>query len=195
VQIRITFRLSADSSKKRDLRPAAGLALRIPLPLTDDILKNKCMGAQKIKKKSILDTTVELAKLMHEDPTGIEKEILQAGENLVGIFSDPNYTKKRFKKLDQQKIETLKSAVEDISSGVQTLRSSTLGLSYKGNEINSYISPHGSTPEGTVIYSVNWKNIAAFKNWRNEGSETAVNQDDINSAIYYLTVEISRLLK
>jgi hypothetical protein len=73
------------------------------------------------------------------------------------------------------------------------LRSSTIGLSYRNKEITPYISLHGTLPEGNVIFSINWKNIAAFRAWRN-GQGEEVPQEEIHAAIYFLTFEISKLL-
>lgn len=146
-----------------------------------------------IKTNTLTDSSDELAFLMKQSPQQVEKELIQNGENLVGIFEDPNYTHRRFQNLNRQKIEVLKSAIDDIGVGVMVLRSSNIGLNFKGKDIQNYISPHGSNPSGTVVFSVNWKNIAAFKNWRH-GEGDDVSQNDINAAIYFLTFQISKYL-
>ena len=145
------------------------------------------------KMDSIGVTTMELADLMNQNPNGIERNIVTEGENLVGLFQDENFTVRRYPNLNEQKIDIIKRAIEDISSGVTILRSSTLGLSYGNGKILPYVSPHGTLPSGVVIFSISWKNVAAFKAWRfGEGDD--VNQDHINAAIYFLTAEISALL-
>ena len=146
-----------------------------------------------VQPKNIKDTAIELAKIMNKDPDFVEDDTLQKGENLVGLFFDTQYTDRRFKGLTEQKVEVLKQAISDISSGVMTLRTSSIGVSYKAGKMVTYVSPLGSLPEGTVVFSVNWKNIAAFKNWRH-GEEVDVPQEDVNAAVYRLTYEISKLL-
>ena len=112
---------------------------------------------------------------------------------MVGVFSDPNFSTRGFSNLKKQKTEILQQALEDIASGVMVLRSSVMGLQFHQNKILNFISPLGTPPEGQVVFSVSWKDIAAFKNWRSgEGDE--VSQDSINSAIYFLAAELSRLL-
>jgi hypothetical protein len=159
------------------------------------MIENICMRpARKSKKeKGLADSAVDLAQLMSASPARIEKSITAKGENLVGIFSDENYTEKRFKNLRQLKLDILQRAVEDIAVGVSVLRSSTFGLAISNNKINHFISPHGVLPDGNVIFSINWKDIKAFKNWRRESSHD-VSQDDVNAAIYYLSAEIAKLL-
>ena len=140
------------------------------------------------------ETTMELAHLMKANPGGIEKDLSSMGAKLVGLFQDENYTDRRFADLTPQKIELLKKAIEDISAGVMILRSSTMGLAYRNNKISPYVSPHGTLPSGTVIYSITWKNIAAFKAWR-FGDGDDIPEEEVNAAIYFLTTEISHLLK
>lgn len=148
---------------------------------------------QKQKKVEISESAMELAVLMKKDPEIFDQSLIQDGAELLGLFSDGNYTTRRFKDLSQLKISCLLNAIEDISKGVNVLRTSTLGLSFGGKSIGHYVSPHGTLPSGDVVFSVNWKNIVAFKNWRfDQGAE--IPQEVINTAIYFLTYEISQLL-
>ena len=150
--------------------------------------------AMATKKSAILDSpSSELAQLMKKDPSGIEKDIVARGENLVGLFHDNNYTARGFSEINELKVDIIKKAIEDIAGGVITLRASTLGLTFSENRLVSYVASHGTSPKGSVVFSVSWKNIAAFKNWRADGKDTT-SESDINAAIYYLTVEMSKLL-
>lgn len=142
---------------------------------------------------NVIETVDELSELMKNDPGGIDEDLVAKGEALIGTFADENYTTRRFPDLNAKKIEIIKRTIEDISMGVMILRTSTLGLTVRANSVEPYIIPHGNLPNGNVIFSLNWKNIVAFKNWRS-GESDPVSQDDINAAIYMLTVEISRLL-
>lgn len=142
---------------------------------------------------NVMATIDELADLMKNDPGGIDEDLVTKGESLIGLYSDENYTVRRFPDLNTKKIDIIKRTIEDISMGVMILRTSTLGLTVRTNAVEPYIIPHGNLPNGNVIFSLNWKNIVAFKNWRS-GESDPVSQDDINAAIYMLTVEISRLL-
>ncbi len=142
---------------------------------------------------NILNSVDELSALMKESPGGIDQDVVTKGEELISLFNDDNYTPQRFPSLNANKIEILRRVIEDISMGVMILRSSSIGLTARNNELQPYIVPHGTLPQGNVVFSVNWKKIVSFKNWR-KGSTDPVSQDDINTAIYFLTVEISRLL-
>jgi hypothetical protein len=159
------------------------------------MVDNKAMPSTRKRQneRALIESATDLAKLMATNPAKIERGLASHGEKLVGIFCDENYTTQRFKNLNHLKIDTLQRAIEDISIGVSALRSSTLGLAVKDSQINHYISPHGVTPEGNVIFSINWKDIKAFKNWR-QGNDNDISQDDLNAAIYYLTAEIAKLI-
>ena len=143
--------------------------------------------------ENIQSTSIRLAELMKKYPAGIEKALVQKGENLVGVFTDANFSTRGFADLNKQKIDVLAKAIEDISGGVLILRSSTVGLQFHNNKILPFVTPHGTVPPGQVIFSLNWKDVAAFKNWRNgEGDE--ISQDSINYAVYFITLEISKLV-
>lgn len=143
---------------------------------------------------NILKSVEELSEMMSETPAGVDRSLAAKGEALLGIYFDENYTLDRFPDLNERKIEILRKVVEDVSMGVMTLRSFNIGLTTRNNKIEPYIVAHGKLPQGNVVYSVNWRNIVAFKNWRKGGGDP-VSQDDINAAIYFLAVAISKLLK
>ena len=145
------------------------------------------------KPESLLETAMKLSELMKQYPQNIEKPLVQKGENVVGVFADPNFSTRGFADLKKQKAEIIQQALEDIASGVLILRTSMIGLQFLNNKILNFITPHGTAPEGQVVYSVNWKDVAAFKNWRN-GEGDDVSQESINSAIYSLAAELSRLI-
>jgi hypothetical protein len=145
------------------------------------------------KPESLLETALKLSELMKQYPQNIEKPLIQKGENVVGVFSDPNFSTRGFADLKKQKAEIIQQALEDIASGVLILRTSMIGLQFLNNKILNFVTPHGNSPDGQVVYSVNWKDVAAFKNWRN-GEGDDVSQDSINSAIYSLAAELSRLI-
>ena len=145
-------------------------------------------------KQNIVDFAHKLAQLMKSEPSGVEKPLLKRGEELVGVWSDPTYNLRRFPDLHKRKIEVLEKAIEDVSVGVMTLRSSSIGLLQKAGKLSPYITPHGSPPNGDVVFSINWKNIVAFKNWRREDGTDDISQDDINAAIYKLTASMAEFL-
>jgi hypothetical protein len=153
------------------------------------LMKN---NPRNVKKVDVLATASELAAILQQDPTLIEKDLVQRGDELLGIFSDDSF-RDSFKNFRQMKIEALKMAIEDISAGAPTLMTSTIGLTFKNNKIVTYIVPFGTMASGNVLYSINLKDRAAFKSWRNEDAFD-VSQDDVNTAIYRLTVSWSQLL-
>ncbi|GIL21267.1 MAG: hypothetical protein BroJett041_23810 [Candidatus Jettenia caeni] len=130
---------------------------------------------------------------MKKQPELIEKELLQKGDQLVGIFHDYQYNLRRFPDLNEKKIAAISTAIEDISKGVVTLRSSSIGIMAKDRKLLTYITTHGSSPGGDIVFSVNWKNIVAFKSWRKDEGDD-ISQDDINTAVYRLAAAISDLM-
>lgn len=150
------------------------------------------MSAKKQKAVDVTSTALELAQIMKEDPSIIEKDEVQRGNELIGVFSDSNF-KDTFKDLKKLKVETIKMAIEDLAMGAMTLKTASVGLCFKQNRVQTFITPHGSPATGNVIFSINWKNIVAFKNYR-AGEEEEIPQEDLNSAIYRLTLALSELL-
>jgi hypothetical protein len=144
------------------------------------------------KKVDVVGSARELAMMMKNDPSLIEREVLNQGDELIGFYQDPNFGD-GFQNLRSLKLEILEMAIQDVSGGVMTLRSSSIGVAFRGRSLTTYISPHGSNPSGTVVFSVNWKNIKAFQNWRNDQGED-ITQDEINTAIYRLAAAMSELL-
>lgn len=138
------------------------------------------------------ETLVELATHMRDDPSGINIELNRRGEELLGVFQDQNY-RKQFKNLRAQKMHAIEMAARDISMGVSTLRSSTIGISFSEGKLIPFVTPHGSSPRGSVVFSISWRNTKAFRNWRShEGVE--VSQDEINMSLYCLAVILSEVV-
>ncbi len=145
------------------------------------------------KETGIVQMAMNLAVMIKTHANSVEDNTYKMGDNLVGIFADENCTPRRFPDVNERKIEVLLRAIEDISAGVMALRSSIIGLTQTDNKILPFIALHGNRPSGNVVFSIAWKNLVAFKSWRS-GKQDTVSQDDINFAIYRLSVEISRLL-
>lgn len=149
---------------------------------------------QAFKTVDVVATSRELAEIMKQDASAKERELLQAGDELLAFYEDPNF-RVSFQNLRRLKAEAIEMAIQDISSGVMTLRSSTIGVSFRGTALAPYITPHGSSPSGTVVFSIGWKNIKAFRNWRkDESAEDDISQDEINLAIYRLTALLSEVI-
>lgn len=145
-----------------------------------------------VKKIDVLAASLELAQLIKEDRSLIEKELLQRGDELLGIFADDTL-RGSFKNFAKMKIEALQLAIDDLSRGGDTLRKSSMGLVLSNGKILTFIEPFGSTPNGTPIYTINLKNVFAFKNWRTDEA-VEIPQEDLNIAIYRLTVAWAELL-
>ena len=140
----------------------------------------------------VVSSALVLANFYKDDPAGIDKSDFQRGSEVVGIYSDENF-KASFKNFGKMKVEALKLAIEDLSRGATTLRTSTIGLTYVNNKMQVYIMPFGNTPAGNVVFSISLKNAKAFMQWR-KGDGNEIPQEKINSAIYRLTVLISECL-
>lgn len=146
----------------------------------------------KPRKVNVLASSQELAELIRSDSSFIEKDVLNRGDELVGIYSDDSM-RGTFKDFNKMKIEAIKLAIDDLSAGGITLRRSTIGLTFSNGKFLTFIEPFGSTPAGNVVFSINLKNLFSFKNWRSDDG-VEISQDDINVAIYRLAVSWAQYL-
>lgn len=141
---------------------------------------------------NILKSTTELAEIMKSNPSFIEKNELGIGQDLLSLFQDDNFTDS-FQNLKTLKREVLLSVAEDISTGGQSLKDFSFGVSFRNGKLETYKAPFGRPPEGSVVFSISQKNRAAFKNWRSQGEED-LSQEAINSTIYFLATALSKLI-
>ncbi len=150
------------------------------------------MAKTKPKFLSIYPSCLELAMLMKANAAMIEKPLVAKGAEFVAIYVDSNF-KDSFKNYHDLKMETLKMVLEDLAAGAPALRSSTVGLSYRNNRVEPYISPHGTMPPSNTMYSINLKESVAFKNYLFSSNED-LPEEMINVAIYYITLQLSKLI-
>ena len=162
-------------------------------PLIERIIAMSQPNQAQAKKVDVIATARELAEMMREEPAAIERELIHAGDELLAFYEDPNF-RISFQNLKALKREAIEMAIQDISAGVMTLRSSTIGVSFRGSGLTPYITPHGSSPSGTVVFSISWKNIKAFRNWRETEGTDDITQDQINLSIYRLTAMLAELI-
>lgn len=136
------------------------------------------------KKVDVISTAYELANLMNDYPDFTEKSLLEKSEELISFSEDVNFSQntEEFIKLKTQVIEM---AIQDVSTGVMTLKSSNLGVTSSGQKLATFISPHGTIPKGKVVYFLNWKKTDEFE----------ISQEHINIAVYCLAERLARLLK
>jgi len=144
------------------------------------------------KKVDVIAAAYELATVFKEDPKFVERDLLQQGDELLSFFEDPNFSNS-FQDMLTQKSQVIQMAIQDISGGVMTLRSSTIGVAFRGRTLSPYVAPHGTSPNGTVVYSIGWKNLKSFQNWRSEDGGD-ISQDQINTAIYRLAAALAELI-
>lgn len=149
-------------------------------------------ATKKQKKVDVLASALELAQVFKETPELIEKDIFNYGSTLISLFQDET-KRNSFLGFGKMKVEALRSAIDDLSAGGSILRESTIGLTFKDNRIQNFVVPFGTSPSGDVLYSISLKNIVAFKNWRDDQT-VDIPQDDLNAAIYRLTVAWSQLI-
>lgn len=140
----------------------------------------------------VLGTAQKLAGLLKGDPQGLDRETYQNGDQLLTFFQDSNYGA-GFRNLNAFKIEAVMQAIDDLAGRAKYLTTSYIGVAFSKGKLSTYISPLGESPEGNVVYKIGLKDVAAFQKWRT-GQNNEVTPEDINSAIYRLTVEWSRLL-
>jgi hypothetical protein len=161
-------------------------------------VKTKKKPDDKLEYRGSLDVvgpSLELAEIMAEQPKIIEKELVRKGDDLIGIYIDPNATTRVYKELYDVQQEILEQAIDDIAKGILLLRGSTIGVMTSGGKALPYVVPHGSQPDGNVILSINWKDMVAFKNWRTADGTDDIPQETLNAAVYRLTVALSQVIK
>lgn len=140
----------------------------------------------------IFEQTLLLAKAMKENPELVELPLVSEGEALFAIYQDTNFSD-RFKGVKELKTATYKMAIEDISMGAPMLTQSVIGLTFKENRIQTYISPHGNPISGNNVFSISLKNLVAFKSYR-AGISDPVADQLINSGLYFLAFHLSKYL-
>lgn len=143
-------------------------------------------------KAEFFDSLVELARHMKADPGGVDPELNRRGEELIGLFQDTNY-RDGFQDLRARKLQAIEMAAKDVSEGVLTLQSSSIGVAFAEGKFAVFITPHGTPPRGSVVFSLSWRQSKAFHNWRSR-EEKDVPQDDINVSLYRLAVILSEVI-
>lgn len=143
-------------------------------------------------KMDFFESLVQLAQHMKSEPGGINPEFNRRGDELLGFFQDTNY-RNSLQDLRAQKVRVIEMVAKDISEGVMTLQSSSIGISFVDNKFIPFVTPHGTPPRGSVVFSVSWRESKAFHNWRSQ-EEKEVTQDDINVSLYRLAVILSEVI-
>lgn len=145
----------------------------------------------KFKKVDITQSCIELSQYLKQSPGDIDFDLIKLAQSQLAIFQDQNYSD-TFQNLGPLKQELLLLAAEDIAKGVMSLRSSVLGISFFHSKLVTYAIPHGSSPEGSVVYSISWKNIRSFQNWRAE-DVSDIDQNEINACLYLISFQLSKI--
>lgn len=142
------------------------------------------------QKETVLHTAFRLAQILKEDPAALDKEAYVQGDQWLEIKSLED---SRFPDLNQKKIGVIQQSIQDLASWGKTLASAYMGLTYYESELQSYIAEYGESPLGESLFSVAFRNPEALKDLRSGGREH-LSEEDMNTVIYRLTVEWSRLL-
>lgn len=143
-------------------------------------------------KVDVYSSALELAHIFKEEQKLIEKPLLDEGNAVVGVFTDTNFSKS-FQGLKEAKLEVLQRAIEEIAGGGGTLLTSQIGIVFREGKVRPFVELLGTSPQGSVIYSLNLKKRKAFHKYK-EGDGEEVSQEDINAAVYRLAVELSYAL-
>tara|TARA_B110001454_G_scaffold219202_1_gene251991 strand:- start:81926 stop:82369 length:444 start_codon:yes stop_codon:yes gene_type:complete len=144
-------------------------------------------------RANVLVPASEFAKILADDPKELNQAELNRGNSVLLVYNDENFGS-RFPDLNSLKLSVLKMAIEDISGRAQILSANSIGVTFLENKLQTFLTPFGGTTEGTIVYKIGIKNTIAFQKWR-QGEATDISQEDINSAIYRLVFEWSKLLK
>lgn len=144
-------------------------------------------------RANVLTPAMEFAQVLAADPKEVNQAEINRANNFILVYTDDNFGS-RFADLKALKTSVIKMAIEDISGRAQILSSNSIGVTFLENKLQTFITPFSGVTSGTTVYKIGIKNIMAFQKWR-QGESSEISQDDINSAIYRLVYEWSKLLK
>jgi hypothetical protein len=140
----------------------------------------------------VTGTARVLAQMLKSDPQGLDKEHFARGDKMLTFYQDTNFGA-NFKNMNDLKVELLTNLIDDLADRARMLSKAFFGISFTNNKLQTFVCDYGKSPDGTVVYKVGLRDVAAFQRWRS-GQNAEITADDINSSIYRLTVEWSRLL-
>ena len=143
-------------------------------------------------KVDIKGSSLELAQLMKQDPSLVEKPLLELGNELVAFFEDSNFSDS-FQNYLELKKELLSMVLQDLAMGAMTLKTSQVGLTFQNGKIKTFITPFGKSHGGNLMMSVSLKQVVAFQKWRS-GEKTDIDQEHLNAAIYRVVVALSKVI-
>jgi hypothetical protein len=133
-------------------------------------------------KVDVFKAALELAKIIQEDKSTVEKDLVRAGEALVSIYQDKNF-QNSFQNLREQKVNFLKMAIEDLAEGAVVLRGSELCLMFRDGKVMPTTRNHGAELNGILMFSISLNN-----------PEIDIPQEKINAGIYKLTVALAEIV-
>jgi hypothetical protein len=146
-----------------------------------------------LKKVDILAASAELAQLLHGNENYLDQEVIDRGNELLEFFTDENLAAEGTN-FDTMKIEALKLAIDDLSTGGKLMRKSLMGLFASRNEFFTFAEPYGEKPSKAVAYSISMKNAFPKDDWR-ISEDFELSQEDLNAAIYRLVFAWSELIQ
>lgn len=134
--------------------------------------------------QDIFPNSLELAQIMKNDPSFIESSLSEKGSAIIDIYIDPKFTKKKFRIYYELKLETIRSAIEDLSVGAPTMKKSCFCLIHRDNKLHLQVVPRSSPSlsEG-ILFSITLKD-----------KDSELTEDLINIGIYYLTIQLSKMI-
>lgn len=144
-------------------------------------------------RANVLAPAMEFAQILAKEPRELNQAELTRGGNFLLVYTDDNFGS-RFTELKSLKESVIKMAIEDISGRAQILSTNTIGVTFLENKLQTYLTPFNGTTSGTVVYKIGIKNVIAFQKWRQGDTSTDISQEDVNSAVYKLVHEWSKLL-
>lgn len=151
------------------------------------------MEAPNSNRANVLEPAEKFAYILHDDPKEINGAEVKRGDQFLLVYSDDNFGS-RFPDLKRMKLSVVKMAIEDISGRAQILSANTIGVTFLENKLQTFLTPFNSQTTGNVVFKVGIKNALAFQKWR-QGEASEITQDDVNSAVYRLVVEWSKLIE
>ena len=159
----------------------------------DNLNPPKKKPRAEVPKVDLDSSLEELALILSQDRSLIEKELVRKGDEVLGFYTD-NTIRGSYKEFNRMRIEVIKIALDDVAKGAPCLKRSTVGVTLAHGKMKIFIEQLGLSPQGTVVFSINLKTSFAFGNWRKDPT-VEFPQDDLNTAIYRLAVLWAEIIR
>lgn len=143
-------------------------------------------------KVDIRASALTIANGFRLKPTGGDRRGLAAGRSFLAFQISDEFSAGLHKHREAVR-ELILTAIEELSEGGRDFKSHGLYLVFRFGKPQTCKALYDSSPEGRVAVSIQVREFASFKAWREAGDDD-LDQETINCAVFSLCFELSRFL-